>query len=247
MSIFLFRVDFEKLEPKFDVIEKSQVLQVLKEDEGETVRKLSTFLQIPNRPKIKPKEKPKQSAVPPKMTEKKTEDVINQEVSENNDGEEATEDDQQNNAQDVQESQVTEREQLEETELKAEQIEENEIHSEPVEQPQSEESEKANDDTLLAIQNQLTAILQLPMVMQQQLSFIQQQLTNIVQKQVADINPASIAEDNDTKKEGMQDIGGIFRYEDNYILIRSNKMQQYAGIYLLQNYSTCLGCPLHPS
>ena len=32
-----------------------------------------------------------------------------------------------------------------------------------------------------------------------------------------------------------------------YILIRSNKMQQYAGIYLLQNYSTCFGCPLHPS
>jgi hypothetical protein len=24
-------------------------------------------------------------------------------------------------------------------------------------------------------------------------------------------------------------------------------MQQYAGIYLLQNYSKCLGCPSHPS
>ena len=24
-------------------------------------------------------------------------------------------------------------------------------------------------------------------------------------------------------------------------------MQHYAGIYLLQNYSTCFGCPLHPS
>ena len=24
-------------------------------------------------------------------------------------------------------------------------------------------------------------------------------------------------------------------------------MQQYAGIYLLKNYSTCLGCPSHPS
>jgi len=23
-------------------------------------------------------------------------------------------------------------------------------------------------------------------------------------------------------------------------------MQQYAGIYLLQNYSTCFGCPSHP-
>ena len=32
-----------------------------------------------------------------------------------------------------------------------------------------------------------------------------------------------------------------------YILIRSNKMQQYAGIYLLQNHSTYFGCPSHPS
>jgi len=31
------------------------------------------------------------------------------------------------------------------------------------------------------------------------------------------------------------------------ILIRSNKMQQYADIYLLQNYSTYFGCPSHPS
>ena len=31
------------------------------------------------------------------------------------------------------------------------------------------------------------------------------------------------------------------------VLIRSNKMQQYAGIYLLQSYSTCFGCPSHPS
>ena len=31
------------------------------------------------------------------------------------------------------------------------------------------------------------------------------------------------------------------------ILIRSNKMQQYAGVYLLQNYSTCFGCLSHPS
>ena len=31
------------------------------------------------------------------------------------------------------------------------------------------------------------------------------------------------------------------------ILIRSDKMQQYAGIYLLQIYSTCFGCPSHPS
>ena len=33
----------------------------------------------------------------------------------------------------------------------------------------------------------------------------------------------------------------------NSILIKSNKMQQYADIYLLQNYSTCFGCPSHPS
>jgi hypothetical protein len=33
----------------------------------------------------------------------------------------------------------------------------------------------------------------------------------------------------------------------NSILIRSNKMQQYAGIYLLQTHSACFGCPSHPS
>jgi len=33
----------------------------------------------------------------------------------------------------------------------------------------------------------------------------------------------------------------------NSILIRSNKMQQYTGVYLLQNRSTCFGCPSHPS
>ena len=31
------------------------------------------------------------------------------------------------------------------------------------------------------------------------------------------------------------------------ILIRSNKVLQYAGIYLLQNYSTCFGYLSHPS
>jgi len=31
------------------------------------------------------------------------------------------------------------------------------------------------------------------------------------------------------------------------ILIRSNKMQQYAGICLLQIYSTYFWCPSHPS
>ena len=33
----------------------------------------------------------------------------------------------------------------------------------------------------------------------------------------------------------------------NSIVIRSNNIQQYAGIYLLRNRSTCFGCPLHPS
>ena len=31
------------------------------------------------------------------------------------------------------------------------------------------------------------------------------------------------------------------------ILIRSNELQQYAGVYLLQNYCTCFGCISHPS
>ena len=31
------------------------------------------------------------------------------------------------------------------------------------------------------------------------------------------------------------------------ILIRHNEMQQYAGVYLLQSYSTCFGCLPQPS
>ena len=31
------------------------------------------------------------------------------------------------------------------------------------------------------------------------------------------------------------------------VLIRSNKIEQYVGIYLLQNYCTCFGCPSYPS
>ena len=31
------------------------------------------------------------------------------------------------------------------------------------------------------------------------------------------------------------------------MLMISNGMQQYAGVYLLQNYSTCFGCLSHPS
>ena len=33
----------------------------------------------------------------------------------------------------------------------------------------------------------------------------------------------------------------------NAILMKSNKMQQYADIYLLLNYSTCFGRPSRPS
>jgi len=33
----------------------------------------------------------------------------------------------------------------------------------------------------------------------------------------------------------------------NSILITSNKMWQYAGIFLLQSHSTCFGCTSHPS
>ena len=44
----------------------------------------------------------------------------------------------------------------------------------------------------------------------------------------------------------------MFRYihgtvHRDSILMRSNKMQQYAGIYLLQIYSTYFGCSSHPS
>ena len=56
-------------------------------------------------------------------------------------------------------------------------------------------------------------------------------------------------------KEGNSDKIGKFRRKKSYnlpqaakireyinILIRSNKMQLYAGIYLSQNYFTCFGC-----
>ena len=46
------------------------------------------------------------------------------------------------------------------------------------------------------------------------------------------------------------DVGGNFkRMLTNFlsVLIRSNKMQQYAGIYLLQVYFTCFGRPSRPS
>jgi len=34
--------------------------------------------------------------------------------------------------------------------------------------------------------------------------------------------------------------------KSDLILIRSNEMQQYAGVYLSQNHSTCFGCPSNP-
>ena len=43
---------------------------------------------------------------------------------------------------------------------------------------------------------------------------------------------------------------GWKRYDSSIlyiILIRANEMQQYAGIYLLRNHSTCFGCPSHLS
>ena len=46
------------------------------------------------------------------------------------------------------------------------------------------------------------------------------------------------------EKDAIYIHGSVHR---NSILIRSNKMQQYSGIYLLQNHSTCFGCPSHPS
>ena len=44
-----------------------------------------------------------------------------------------------------------------------------------------------------------------------------------------------------------RNVGKTEETEANHIVIRSNKMQQYAGIYLLQNHSTYFGCPSHPS
>ena len=39
----------------------------------------------------------------------------------------------------------------------------------------------------------------------------------------------------------------VFWSTPEILLIRSNQMQQYAVIYLLQNHSTSFGCPSHPS
>ena len=42
-------------------------------------------------------------------------------------------------------------------------------------------------------------------------------------------------------------IRGSVHRNSTGILIRSIKIQQYRGIYLLQNHSTCFGCPSHSS
>ena len=55
--------------------------------------------------------------------------------------------------------------------------------------------------------------------------------------------------DNLKRQENVCKIGRLNTWKDTDktdILIRSNKMQHYAGIYLLQNHSTCFGCPSHP-
>ena len=61
------------------------------------------------------------------------------------------------------------------------------------------------------------------------------------------------SEDTSTKKINVEEFtvnrstvfyGSVHR---DSVLVRSNEMQQYAGIYLLQNYSTCFGCLSHPS
>ncbi|XP_021917230.1 harmonin isoform X2 [Zootermopsis nevadensis] len=193
-------VDFDKLEPRNDVIEKSQVLQVLKEEESELEKKkLTTFLQVPNRPKVKPKERPKQSQALPKQPEAQTEETPNQEISQNE--EQTTESDQPKTEQEVEDTQLTEKEQLEGTELPKEKEEENEINNDTVEQPQAEEPDEINDNKLLDIQSQLTALLQLPAVMQQQLSIIQQQITNIMQQKLAEVNPEPAEEETEAGKE----------------------------------------------
>ena len=53
--------------------------------------------------------------------------------------------------------------------------------------------------------------------------------------------PISIFRDRKFRREKS------FEKQLTAVLVRSNKMQQYAGIYLLQVYSTCFGRPTCPS
>ena len=49
-------------------------------------------------------------------------------------------------------------------------------------------------------------------------------------------------------QNGWQTVSYVTKlYNFSNILIRYNKMQQYAGVYLLQNYSISSGCLPHPS
>ena len=46
---------------------------------------------------------------------------------------------------------------------------------------------------------------------------------------------------------GLDTLTNKWTQRNTILKITSNKMQQYAGIYLLQNHSTCFGCLSHPS
>ncbi|XP_069671566.1 high mobility group nucleosome-binding domain-containing protein 5-like isoform X2 [Periplaneta americana] len=200
-------VDFDKLDPKSEIIDKSEVLQALKEEENELEKKkLTTFLQVPNRPKIKPKEKPKQQ--PQKHTQdssevegtKKEEETDEPKVEEDIQLNEKKEQDR-NKAeeQEMNMSEEQDRNKAEEQEMKM--SEEQEINI-PEEQGKEEKrSENVEDLRLLEIQNQLSALLQLPTVMQEQLAVLQQQVANIVQQKLAALHSAASQENMPTSEE----------------------------------------------
>ena len=54
-------------------------------------------------------------------------------------------------------------------------------------------------------------------------------------------------QDSNAKKLRSEVLYWLFVNVKEFILIRSNEMQQYAGVYLLQNYSTFFECLSHPS
>ena len=53
-----------------------------------------------------------------------------------------------------------------------------------------------------------------------------------------------IQESNEIGSYEFYVIGSVQRYS---ILIRSNELQHYAGVYFLQNHSKCFGCLSQPS
>ena len=64
VSIY-FRVDFHKLPPDSDLIKESKVLQaILDEKLIKPQKKISAFLQLPKRPKIKPPKEIKPKGIP---------------------------------------------------------------------------------------------------------------------------------------------------------------------------------------